>query len=112
MVAQLEREGLPAQDRAVHPHRAPLRALRQRAGADRVGPVVREHEAPGRARDRGGARGQTCASCPSASAKVYYHWMENVRDWPISRQLWWGHRIPVWYCDNGHRFASAAEPER
>ena len=29
------------------------------------------------------------------------HWMENIRDWCISRQLWWGHRIPVWYCDNG-----------
>ena len=30
---------------------------------------------------------------------VYIHWMENIRDWNISRQLWWGHRIPVWYCD-------------
>ncbi|MDE7400566.1 MAG: class I tRNA ligase family protein, partial [Clostridia bacterium] len=31
-------------------------------------------------------------------AKIYYNWMENVKDWCISRQLWWGHRIPVWYC--------------
>ncbi|MEM7417845.1 MAG: class I tRNA ligase family protein, partial [Gemmatimonadota bacterium] len=31
--------------------------------------------------------------------KVYEHWMENIQDWCISRQLWWGHRIPVWYCD-------------
>jgi len=31
---------------------------------------------------------------------VYLHWMENIRDWCISRQLWWGHRIPVWYCDD------------
>ncbi len=30
---------------------------------------------------------------------VYVHWMENIRDWNISRQIWWGHRIPVWYCD-------------
>lgn len=30
--------------------------------------------------------------------KVYFHWMENVRDWCISRQLWWGHRLPIWYC--------------
>jgi valyl-tRNA synthetase len=30
---------------------------------------------------------------------VYVHWLENIRDWNISRQLWWGHRIPVWYCD-------------
>jgi valyl-tRNA synthetase len=36
---------------------------------------------------------------PRGWSKTYYHWMENIRDWPISRQLWWGHRIPVWYCD-------------
>jgi valyl-tRNA synthetase len=47
---------------------------------------------------------------PERFAKVYFHWMENVRDWPISRQLWWGHRIPVWYCANGHEFSSADEP--
>jgi valyl-tRNA synthetase len=36
---------------------------------------------------------------PRVWKKTYFHWMENIRDWPISRQLWWGHRIPVWYCD-------------
>jgi valyl-tRNA synthetase len=36
---------------------------------------------------------------PRGWAKTYYHWMENIRDWPISRQLWWGHRIPAWHCD-------------
>ncbi|KRT73965.1 MAG: valyl-tRNA synthetase, valyl-tRNA synthetase [Candidatus Rokubacteria bacterium CSP1-6] len=36
---------------------------------------------------------------PRGWAKTYYHWMENIRDWPVSRQLWWGHRIPAWYCD-------------
>ena len=36
---------------------------------------------------------------PDRWAKVYFEWMENIRDWCISRQLWWGHRIPVWYCD-------------
>jgi len=35
---------------------------------------------------------------PQRFAKVYLNWMENIRDWCISRQLWWGHRIPVWYC--------------
>ena len=34
---------------------------------------------------------------------VYFHWMRNIREWPISRQLWWGHRIPAWHCkENGH----------
>ena len=37
---------------------------------------------------------------PERFEKVYYHWMENIKDWCISRQLWWGHRIPAWYCDD------------
>lgn len=44
---------------------------------------------------------------PEHFSKVYYNWMENIQDWCISRQLWWGHRIPVWYCaDCGESFAS------
>jgi len=37
---------------------------------------------------------------PKRFEKVYFNWLENIRDWCISRQLWWGHRIPVWYCDD------------
>lgn len=37
---------------------------------------------------------------PERFEKTYFNWMENVKDWCISRQLWWGHRIPVWYCDD------------
>ena len=37
---------------------------------------------------------------PERFTKVYYNWMENIQDWCISRQLWWGHRIPVWYCED------------
>ena len=36
---------------------------------------------------------------PERFGRVYLNWLENIRDWCISRQLWWGHRIPVWYCD-------------
>ena len=36
---------------------------------------------------------------PERFDKIYFHWMENIRDWCISRQLWWGHRIPAYYCD-------------
>ena len=35
---------------------------------------------------------------PERFSKIYYHWMENIKDWCISRQLWWGHQIPAWYC--------------
>ncbi len=37
---------------------------------------------------------------PERFDKTYYHWMENIKDWCISRQLWWGHRIPAYYCDD------------
>jgi valyl-tRNA synthetase len=48
---------------------------------------------------------------PERWTGVYLHWMENIRDWCISRQLWWGHRIPVWYCDAcGHTLAARIDP--
>ena len=37
---------------------------------------------------------------PERMEKVYYNWMENIKDWCISRQIWWGHQIPAWYCDS------------
>ncbi len=37
---------------------------------------------------------------PERMEKVYYNWMENIKDWCISRQIWWGHQIPAWYCDD------------
>lgn len=48
---------------------------------------------------------------PERFEKIYFHWMENIKDWCISRQLWWGHRIPAWYCaDCGEVIVSREEP--
>ena len=46
---------------------------------------------------------------PERFEKVWEHWLTNIRDWNVSRQLWWGHRIPAWYCPDGHVTVSAAE---
>lgn len=46
---------------------------------------------------------------PERFEKIYFHWIENVRDWCISRQLWWGHRIPAWYCDDCNEVMVARE---
>ena len=48
---------------------------------------------------------------PERFDKIYYNWMENIKDWCISRQLWWGHRIPAWYCaDCGETIVAKEEP--
>ncbi|EPY2307214.1 valine--tRNA ligase [Clostridium sporogenes] len=48
---------------------------------------------------------------PERFEKTYFNWMENIQDWCISRQLWWGHRIPVWYCkDCGEVIVATEEP--
>jgi valyl-tRNA synthetase len=46
---------------------------------------------------------------PERFTKVYLNWMENIRDWCISRQLWWGHRIPIWYCRDCDELTVAVE---
>ena len=55
-------------------------------------------------------RGGDIKFVPERFDKNYYHWMENTRDWCISRQLWWGHRIPAWYCDACGKVHVSAEP--
>ncbi len=49
---------------------------------------------------------------PERFARNYLNWMENIRDWCISRQLWWGHRIPVWYCDECGEMTVSAQPPK
>ena len=50
---------------------------------------------------------------PERFDKIYFHWMENIKDWCISRQLWWGHRIPAWYCaDCGEVIVAKDAPEK
>ena len=47
---------------------------------------------------------------PDRMDKIYYNWMENIKDWCISRQLWWGHQIPAWYCECGETIVSETVP--
>ena len=50
---------------------------------------------------------------PERFGKIYMHWLDNIRDWCISRQLWWGHRIPAWYCDDcGEVMVAKDAPEK
>ena len=50
---------------------------------------------------------------PERFEKTYFNWMDNIRDWCISRQLWWGHRIPAWYCDDcGEITVSRTTPDK
>ncbi|WP_068101047.1 valine--tRNA ligase, partial [Sulfitobacter sp. HI0023] len=48
---------------------------------------------------------------PEQDRKVYFHWLENIEPWCISRQLWWGHQIPVWFDEDGNEYCAATEAE-
>jgi len=74
--------------------------------------VRREYE-PGRSLAGEAAkvvRDGRIAIVPQRFEKVYLNWMDNIRDWCISRQLWWGHQIPVWYCEHGHKTVQVEDP--
>ncbi len=48
---------------------------------------------------------------PKNQENIYFHWMDNIRPWCVSRQLWWGHQIPVWYCPDGHQTVATETPD-
>lgn len=59
------------------------------------------------------AKSKKVQHVPDRFEKIYLHWLENIRDWCISRQLWWGHRIPAYYCDGcGEIMVQAEAPSR
>jgi valyl-tRNA synthetase len=62
-------------------------------------------------KDGGGDERRKIRIVPERFEKVYFNWLENIRDWCISRQLWWGHRIPVWYAPDGEMFCAYTEEE-
>ena len=56
-------------------------------------------------------RNGTIKFYPERWTKTYFHWMENIKDWCISRQIWWGHRIPAWYNDRNEVYVGVNPPE-
>jgi valyl-tRNA synthetase len=48
---------------------------------------------------------------PESISKIYSNWLENIQDWCVSRQLWWGHRIPAWYTPEGKAIVARDEKE-
>jgi valyl-tRNA synthetase len=55
-------------------------------------------------------RSGTVTFTPRSRERIFFDWMESIRPWCVSRQLWWGHQIPVWYCRDGHQTAALDEP--
>src|SRR5438552_3850379 len=72
------------------------------------GPAVRRarRAAPLAQRALDATRSGRTRILPDRFEKTWEHWLTNIRDWNVSRQLWWGHRIPAWYCPNGHTTVS------
>ena len=56
-------------------------------------------------------RDGTVKIIPESGEKTYYHWLENIEPWCISRQLWWGHQVPVWFDEEGNQYCAATKAE-
>ncbi len=108
VVVAAARGGPDRPHRALRAQRAVLAPLRR---ADRAADLAAVVHADGRARRARASRPCATAACrstPRASGARYLDWMENIRPWCISRQLWWGHQIPVWY--RGEETYAGMEP--
>ena len=108
VVADLEKLGLLDK---IEPHTLPI------GKCDRCGTVVEPlvstqwfvKAKPLAAKAMSAVRDGRIRFVPDNWEKTFFHWMENIRDWCISRQLWWGHRIPAWHCADCHEITVARE---
>ncbi len=108
VLADLEREGLLV---ATLPHRMSV-GISQRGG-EVIEPLLSEQwfikMQPLADLALAAVRTGATRIVPDNFERVYYHWLENIQDWCISRQLWWGHRIPVWYTSDGQMIVPGAD---
>ena len=111
IVKDLEEQGYLVKIEPYYPQRRHLLPLPQRRRAPDLRTVVREDGAAGQGGHPRSCSDGTIKFVPERFTKTYINWMENVHDWCISRQLWWGHQIPAWYCDDcGHINVSQRGP--
>ncbi|MFT3691788.1 MAG: valine--tRNA ligase [Kofleriaceae bacterium] len=109
IVADLEEQGFIVE---VKPYKVP-RGRSQRSGAV-IEPMLMEqwwvNAKPLADKALEAVRGGKTKFVPEHFTKTYEHWMTNIQDWCISRQLWWGHQIPAYYCENNHVTVSRDTP--
>ena len=98
VVEDLKALGLLERVERPHALSRDLRPLQDGGRAARFDAVVLKMKPLARKRPCARWSGRAIPSCRIISARFYLDWMANIRDWCISRQLWWGHRIPIWHC--------------
>ena len=100
IVKELEEQGYLVKVEPIKHNVGTCYRCQHRGGAARFQAVVCKDGTAGKAGDRMRPRRTKCSFIPERMEKIYFNWMENIKDWCISRQLWWGHRIPAWYCED------------
>ena len=106
------REGPAARREDPPPRGRPLPALRHRGRAVPVAAVVRSMRSRWPSRRSRAVRDGEVRLVPDFWVATYENWLENILDWCISRQLWWGHRIPAFYCADGHTTVAETDAGR